>query len=182
VARPYPREFRDDVVRVARNRDDGVTIEQSPPISVCHGVGGPRRHAPGCRRDRSRSHRRHQWQRPSWPNTACESAASSPDAKSCSASTDTSSTSCTTTCSPTHCPARSASNARSPETASSWWPANAYVSDAPTPAKIVTIHVVDTHFRVTRDGAQLSVQPRTTELPIRRWKAKIHAPRPNSTS
>ncbi|PBA28907.1 hypothetical protein CKJ65_25755 [Mycobacterium intracellulare] len=26
--RPYPREFRDDVVRVARNRDDGVTIEQ----------------------------------------------------------------------------------------------------------------------------------------------------------
>jgi transposase len=25
---PYPREFRDDVVRVARNRDDGVTIEQ----------------------------------------------------------------------------------------------------------------------------------------------------------
>jgi len=28
VARPYPREFRDDVVRVARNRDDGVTIEQ----------------------------------------------------------------------------------------------------------------------------------------------------------
>src|SRR3954465_4920298 len=28
VPRPYPREFRDDVVRVARNRDDGVTIEQ----------------------------------------------------------------------------------------------------------------------------------------------------------
>jgi transposase len=28
VARPYPREFRDDVVRVARNRDAGVTIEQ----------------------------------------------------------------------------------------------------------------------------------------------------------
>ena len=28
VARPYPKEFRDDVVRVARNRDDGVTIEQ----------------------------------------------------------------------------------------------------------------------------------------------------------
>ena len=26
--RPYPREFRDDVVRVARNREDGVTIEQ----------------------------------------------------------------------------------------------------------------------------------------------------------
>lgn len=28
MARPYPREFRDDVVRVARNRDEGVTIEQ----------------------------------------------------------------------------------------------------------------------------------------------------------
>lgn len=27
MARPYPREFRDDVVRVARNREDGVTIE-----------------------------------------------------------------------------------------------------------------------------------------------------------
>jgi transposase len=29
VPRPYPREFRDDVVRVARNREDGVTIEQT---------------------------------------------------------------------------------------------------------------------------------------------------------
>jgi transposase len=28
VPKPYPREFRDDVVRVARNRDDGVTVEQ----------------------------------------------------------------------------------------------------------------------------------------------------------
>jgi transposase-like protein len=28
VAKPYPKGFRDDVVRVARNRDDGVTIEQ----------------------------------------------------------------------------------------------------------------------------------------------------------
>jgi transposase len=28
VPKPYPREFRDDVVRVARHRDDGVTIEQ----------------------------------------------------------------------------------------------------------------------------------------------------------
>lgn len=48
--------------------------------------------------------------------------------------------------------------------------------------KIVTIHVEDTHFRVTCDGAQLSIHPRTTELPIRRWKAKIHAPRPNPPS
>lgn len=28
MPRPYPREFRDDVVRVARGREDGVTIEQ----------------------------------------------------------------------------------------------------------------------------------------------------------
>ena len=28
MARPYPKEFRDDVVRVARGRDAGVTIEQ----------------------------------------------------------------------------------------------------------------------------------------------------------
>jgi len=26
--RPYPREFRDDVVRVARGREPGVTVEQ----------------------------------------------------------------------------------------------------------------------------------------------------------
>lgn len=29
MPRPYPAEFRDDVVRVVRNREDGVTIEQS---------------------------------------------------------------------------------------------------------------------------------------------------------
>jgi transposase len=28
VPKPYPREFRDDVVRVARDRDAGVTVEQ----------------------------------------------------------------------------------------------------------------------------------------------------------
>ncbi|MCB0922890.1 MAG: transposase [Actinobacteria bacterium] len=28
MAKPYPKEFRDDVVRVARNRDEGVTLEQ----------------------------------------------------------------------------------------------------------------------------------------------------------
>ena len=41
MPKPYPREFRDDVVRVARNRDDGVTVEQiatldavsKPPLS-----------------------------------------------------------------------------------------------------------------------------------------------------
>jgi transposase-like protein len=28
MPKPYPREFRDDVVRVARSRDGGVTLEQ----------------------------------------------------------------------------------------------------------------------------------------------------------
>lgn len=28
VPKPYPQEFRDDVVRVARNREDGVTLDQ----------------------------------------------------------------------------------------------------------------------------------------------------------
>ncbi len=28
MPKPYPNEFRDDVVRVARNREPGVTIEQ----------------------------------------------------------------------------------------------------------------------------------------------------------
>jgi transposase-like protein len=28
MPKPYPREFREDVVRVARNREPGVTIEQ----------------------------------------------------------------------------------------------------------------------------------------------------------
>jgi hypothetical protein len=27
MARPYPKEFRDDVIRVARDRENGVTIE-----------------------------------------------------------------------------------------------------------------------------------------------------------
>ena len=28
MPKPYPQEFRDDVVRVARNREPGVTLEQ----------------------------------------------------------------------------------------------------------------------------------------------------------
>jgi transposase len=28
VLTPYPREFRDDVVRIARDREPGVTVEQ----------------------------------------------------------------------------------------------------------------------------------------------------------
>ena len=35
MPRPYPREFRDDVVRVARNRADRVTIEQ---IATAFGI------------------------------------------------------------------------------------------------------------------------------------------------
>ncbi|MDX2382009.1 MAG: transposase [Acidimicrobiia bacterium] len=28
MPKPYPKEFRDDVVRVAQNREEGVTLEQ----------------------------------------------------------------------------------------------------------------------------------------------------------
>jgi len=44
--------------------------------------------------------------------------------------------------------------------------------------KIVTVHVEDTHFRVTCDGAEISLHPRAEHGPVTRWKAKIHAPRP----
>jgi transposase len=36
VPKPYPREFRDDVVRGARNRDDGVMLEQIAADSGIH--------------------------------------------------------------------------------------------------------------------------------------------------
>ncbi|MGC0334833.1 hypothetical protein RKD23_007823 [Streptomyces sp. SAI-170] len=39
--------------------------------------------------------------------------------------------------------------------------------------KIVTIHVEDTHFRVTLDGAELAVHPRREQRPVIRFKAKI---------
>ena len=48
--------------------------------------------------------------------------------------------------------------------------------------KIVTVHVEDTHFRVTCDGAEISLHPRTEQRPVTRWKAKIHAPRPERAS
>ncbi len=40
---PYPQEFRDDVVRVARSREDGVTIAQ---IAKDFGVHGGDRYNP----------------------------------------------------------------------------------------------------------------------------------------
>jgi transposase InsO family protein len=48
--------------------------------------------------------------------------------------------------------------------------------------KIVTVHVEDTHFRVTCDGAEISLHPRTDPRPVTRWKAKIHAPKPQHVS
>jgi hypothetical protein len=42
---------------------------------------------------------------------------------------------------------------------------------------IVTVHVEDTHFRVTCNGAELGVYPRTSQHPVTRWNAKIHAPK-----
>ena len=34
--------------------------------------------------------------------------------------------------------------------------------------KIVTVHVEDTHFRVTYDGAEISLHPRTEQRPVTR--------------
>ena len=48
--------------------------------------------------------------------------------------------------------------------------------------KIVTVHVEDTHFRVTCAGAELSLHPRAEQRPVTRWKAKIHAPKAGTTS
>ncbi|NEA69172.1 helix-turn-helix domain-containing protein [Streptomyces sp. SID13588] len=43
--------------------------------------------------------------------------------------------------------------------------------------RIVTIYVEDTHFRVTYEGAELSLHARKDDHPVKRWKAKIHTPR-----
>ena len=32
MPKPYPQEFRDDVVRVAQAREDGVTLEQENEV------------------------------------------------------------------------------------------------------------------------------------------------------
>ena len=48
--------------------------------------------------------------------------------------------------------------------------------------KIVTVHVEDTHFRVTCDGTEVSLHPRNEQRPVNRWKAKIHAPKPEALS
>jgi hypothetical protein len=48
--------------------------------------------------------------------------------------------------------------------------------------KIVTVHVEDTHFRVTCDGTEVSLHPRNEQRPVNRWRAKIHAPKPEALS
>jgi hypothetical protein len=48
--------------------------------------------------------------------------------------------------------------------------------------KIVTVHVEDTHFRITCDGTEIAIHPRTEQRPVTRWKAKIHAPKPEAAS
>ena len=48
--------------------------------------------------------------------------------------------------------------------------------------KIVTVHVEDTHFRVTCDGAEISLHPRADQRPVTRWRAKIHAPKDSTAS
>ena len=46
--------------------------------------------------------------------------------------------------------------------------------------KIVTVHVEDTHFRVTCDGTDIALHPRNEQRPVTRWRAKIHAPKPEA--
>ncbi|GGV47032.1 hypothetical protein GCM10010495_75830 [Kitasatospora herbaricolor] len=43
--------------------------------------------------------------------------------------------------------------------------------------RIVTIYVEDTHFRVTYEGAEISLHARQDQHSVTRWKAKIHAPK-----
>jgi hypothetical protein len=48
--------------------------------------------------------------------------------------------------------------------------------------KIVTVHVEDTHFRITCDGIDIALHPRNEQRPVTRWKAKIHAPKTEALS
>jgi len=43
--------------------------------------------------------------------------------------------------------------------------------------QIVTVHVEDTHFRVTCDDTETALHPRKEQRPVTRWKAKIHTPK-----
>ncbi|MEV4450870.1 integrase core domain-containing protein [Streptomyces mirabilis] len=43
--------------------------------------------------------------------------------------------------------------------------------------EIVTVHVEDTYFRITLNGADLSLHPRKNQHPVTRFRAKIHAPK-----
>jgi hypothetical protein len=42
--------------------------------------------------------------------------------------------------------------------------------------KIGTVHVEDTHFRVTCDGADISLHPRTEQRPVTRWESQDPGP------
>jgi transposase InsO family protein len=48
--------------------------------------------------------------------------------------------------------------------------------------KLVTVHVEDTHFRITSDGADIALHPRNEQRPVTRWRANIHAPKPDTLS
>jgi len=43
--------------------------------------------------------------------------------------------------------------------------------------EIVTVHVEDTYFRITRNGADLSLHARKEQRPVTCFRAKIHAPK-----
>ena len=48
--------------------------------------------------------------------------------------------------------------------------------------KIVTVHIEDTHFRITCDGIDIALHPRDEQRPVTRWRAKVHAPKPGELS
>ena len=43
--------------------------------------------------------------------------------------------------------------------------------------ELVTVHVEDTYFRITLNGADLSLHPRKEQRPVTRFRAKIHTPK-----
>ena len=147
------------------------------------------------RRDRRPGRAQGQDRRRSWP------AARSP-----SGSTGTSSTSSATASSPRPCP-RPSPPTTGPGCAAPGSPRTPLPAAAPGPVsvqrkvprdgvimvtrqrlrvgatyagKIVTVHVEDTHFRVTCDGTEVSLHPRNEQRPVTRWRAKIHAPKPEA--
>ncbi|EDY43144.1 hypothetical protein SSBG_01106 [Streptomyces sp. SPB074] len=55
MPKPYPKEFREDVVRVARNREPGVTLEQIASSRCCRRTSSTAVPGPPAKNSGSRS-------------------------------------------------------------------------------------------------------------------------------